>query len=107
MTRAKPKEKLPKPRWGSMPICERCWVDPPEKYQVLFENGAPGLIPYQDPEDPESTLSSYLVVREPVRFKGPEADNVKQCGFCGNPTWVGIFIRQDLNTIDFPPEVDN
>jgi len=91
----------PKPRWGSMPICERCWVQSPEEYQDRFPlGGGPGNMVH--PENPE-----LICVRQPVRFKGPEADDVKQCGFCGFPTWAGIFIRQDLNTIDFPPEVDN
>lgn len=93
-----PREKSePETRWGNMPICERCWVLAPEKYEGRFpDGGAPGAM--VNPENPEQIL-----VREPVRFKGHEAEN-KVCGFCGFPTWAGIFIRQDLNTIDYPPE---
>lgn len=60
----------------NQPICERCWI---ERDGNWTEDG----------------------IRIPVRLS---ADQVKvcRCSYCGHPTFVGIFIRDDPDYVPYP-----
>ena len=60
------------------PICERCWLL----------------------RDDNWTEDS---VRIPVRISD-DSGYLHQCAFCGYPTFVGIYVRQDPSTVQFPRE---
>jgi hypothetical protein len=61
-------------RWESVPCCERCWIERNSSY---------------DPDTDE------LVVRQPFRLTEPPLES---CGFCGQPTILGIYVRAEVGT---------
>jgi hypothetical protein len=65
----------------TQPCCERCWV---ERHHL---EGEP--------------------IKLPVRVRSEDPYNTEQCCYCGNPTWVGIFVRVDPTTVDYPMEKED
>lgn len=61
----------------TQPLCEACWIDRESTWE-----GA-----------------RLLSMRKPVRLIETE---IEQCCICGGPTIVGIFIRIDPRTVNYP-----
>lgn len=69
-------------------MCERCWID---RRGVWV------------PGDGAAEVLAELPI--PVRLKLPDGEMpVERCGWCGSPTFVGIFVRVDPTTIPWPSE---
>lgn len=75
---------MPKKFSWNQSCCERCWAD-----EIGWRT------------DPETGIGRLI---EPVRRLSPEDTSAKVCAFCGNPTWVGIFVRRDPQTVPYPTE---
>lgn len=63
----------------NQPICERCWIL--REYNWMPEGE----------------------IRLPVRVMDGTTE-VHQCAYCGFPTFVGIFVRDDPDSVKFPRE---
>lgn len=59
--------------WLNLPCCERCWIERHTTYHAKTQE---------------------MQVRQPVRMKEPELET---CGFCGQPTISGIFVRAEVH----------
>lgn len=68
--------------WNA-PICESCWIDRAATWDMT--------------EDPPVLLQ----VRVPTTVLHP---SLEQCGFCGGPTVVGIYVRADPKLVPYPPK---
>lgn len=86
--------------------CETCWINregefedyTPEEIQSFIDDG---LI---EPEEAERT-SKLVSLRIPTMVRQREGEKaIEQCGFCGNVTFVGIFVREDPAKVPFPRE---
>lgn len=62
------------------PCCEACWI---EREAVWDEN-------HDD---------VFVGLRLPVRLLEPD---LERCAFCGNPTFIGVYVRQDPTTVPYP-----
>lgn len=71
--------------WNN-PICESCWIEKNSEWENI-----PDKVDVQ-------RLSS---IRMPVRLTNPE---IEICGWCGNPTIFGAYLRADPAEVPFPRE---
>jgi hypothetical protein len=76
--------KMPKFSWNQA-ICERCWIDQFGEFIEVFEGKAQRL----------------MGVSMPVRLVNP---TVEICGYCGMPTILGAYIRDDPKNVTYPRE---
>ena len=71
------------------PCCEACWIQREGTWEPVKGGQTVG--------------QEYLVgVRQAVYFRDPDNPTVEECCYCGAPTIVGIFVREDPKEVSFP-----
>lgn len=66
----------------TQPCCEACWINREAKWEEL-------------PDGREKLVA----IRRPVMVKG---GMVERCAFCGNPTFLGIYVRENPAEVPYP-----
>lgn len=67
--------------WKNVPCCEACWIQREGEW-----------VPYGRTDD-GAPLEQLTSLRKPVRMVDPP---LEQCGFCGKPTFIGIYVRAQV-----------
>ena len=71
----------------NQPICERCWIN--KNSEIIWKRGY--------------IIESYVTIRLPVMVRYEEETNIiKQCAYCGKPTFIGAFIRDNPEKVPYP-----
>jgi hypothetical protein len=78
--------------WNQV-MCEACWIEKRGTWEKV-----------------EGTENDYVLIElsMPVRFV-PDDPTLNRCSYCGKPTFVGIYVRDDPTKVPFPyePEEDS
>ena len=92
------------------PQCERCWVE-----ENTSEEGTRTPVRI---DVARGALNRAIALLEADTFAAADIDELREvangsarearvCCTCGYPTWVGIFVRRDPNTVRYPAEDDD
>ena len=76
-----------KPMNWNQPICERCWID--RQTEAVWK--------------PSYTILSYANMKLPVVIQREET-KIERCSYCGKPTFLGAYIRDNPEKVPYPRE---